>query len=411
MASSILTPIPAQTGTEYRPISRLAVAGLLLAIPSVLLFLTNNLGWIFFLFSLPAMVLSAVALRGVRRSEGALAGETVALLGVVISVACGLGWVTSQIVTKLVTEMEARATVDDWLDKMRNDQSGAAFLLTQQPNKRKDIRFNPEDHLKLRQRFPDAQAASFYDSFIADPIYGQFLRYGKQATLEYRGLVEQQVKQGVQVYNFKYHLTTPETEGDLIISIHDEEVSTDQGVRREWLMGYDRNASILPLTRFGEEVQYAQEQATTLISRLVFAVANENKELIESLLVKAPAERGEFQVVYGYLRNKVEHVGMPMALQRPLRLRSVKKDGSTWTLMFDCTVQVNHERVVDFSITAVSEPSNEEKWVLRDVRFNNTRRIITPEDDPNAPKATLKRPPLPGLNPGSPPPTVKPQGY
>lgn len=414
MASPIITPIPVQTATEYRPISRLAVVGLLLAIPSIFLFVSANLSWLFFLFTLPGFVLAVVSLRAIRRSDGALAGETVALLGVVLSVACGLGWVTAEVVSKVVTEMEARRTADDWLNKVRKGQPGAAFLMTQQARKRQDLRFNPEEYHQLRKQFPDAQQASFYDSFIADPVYSQLLRHGENAKVEYRGLVDQQSRPGMVLYSFKYRLTTPEMEGDLILSVRTEDVQTDQGVRREWLLGYDRNASLLTFTRYGEEILYAQTQVGDVIEKLVFAVANEKRDAIDQVLAQDPAKRGEFELVYGYLRNKVENAGVVMGLQKPVRLRSARKEGNSWVLVFDCTTQVNYERVVDFSITGVSDPSARDKWVLQDVRFNNTRRIITPEDDPQAPKSTLKRPALPDpsqLPEGVKLPPVKPTGY
>src|SRR5262245_9258132 len=145
MASPIITPIPIQTETEYRPISRLAVIGLLMSLPSMLLFV--DLTWALFIFTIPAVFISVVALRAIRRSDGALAGEAVALMGIVISVACGLGWVTAELVTKAVTQYEARQAVDDWFEKMRTGKSGAAFLLTQPPKMRR-IPFNPEEYRK-----------------------------------------------------------------------------------------------------------------------------------------------------------------------------------------------------------------------------------------------------------------------
>jgi hypothetical protein len=389
MTSPIITPIPIQTETEYRPVSRLAVIGLLLSLPSIALFV--NLTWALFIFTMPAVLISAIALRAIRRSDGALAGEAVALMGIVISVACGLGWVTAEMVTKLVTQYEARQAVDDWIEKMRTGQSGAAFLLTQAPRMRR-ISFNPEEHRKLRKQFPIAQEASHYDNFLADPILGQFLRNGEQVKAEYVGLVAQRTVNTSVVYNFKYRLTTPETEGDWIVAVRSEDEMTDQGMRREWIMGYDRNTSVLPLTKHGESVQYAVTQATPYVERLVTNVANEKRDALEQLLTKDKTKRGEFEQVYGYLRNKVEGRPVFMALQKPLRLRGAKKDGSSWHLTFDCTTLIERERLVEFTITAVSDPADAQKWTLENCRFYSTRRVITPDDDPAAPKATMRRP-------------------
>jgi hypothetical protein len=274
---------------------------------------------------------------------------------------------------------------------MRTGQSGAAFLLTQAPRMRR-ISFNPEEHRKLRKQFPIAQEASHYDNFLADPILGQFLRNGEQVKAEYVGLVAQRTVNTSVVYNFKYHLTTPETEGDWIVAVRSEDEMTDQGMRREWIMGYDRNTSILPLTKYGESVQYAVTQATPYVERMVTNVANEKRDALEQLLTKDKSKRGEFEQVYGYLRNKVEGRPVFMALQKPLRLRGAKKDGNSWHLTFDCTTLIDRERLVEFTITAVSDPSDAQKWTLENCRFYSTRRVITPDDDPAAPKPTLRRP-------------------
>jgi hypothetical protein len=384
-ASPIITPIPVQTDTEYRPISRLAVAGLLLALPSVLLFASNNLSWVFFLFTLPAVVLATVALQAIVKSDGALAGEAVARLAIVIAVACGLGWVTNEVVTKYVTELEARTVADDWLEKMRKGEPGAAFLLSQHP-KMRGVTFHPEEYNKLRKQFPAAQEASQFDAFLSDPIYGQLMRYGEEAKFAYVGSVDHQARPGSITYNFKYRLTTPEVEGDIIVVIRSEDVQNEQGIRREWILSCDRAAARLRGTKLGEEVAYAAVQVEEVLDKLFRSVANERRPEVDALLTKEPSKRGEFELVYGYLRNNIEGRGVSVGVQKPIRLRSAKKVNGVWLMTFDCTALVEGEKIVEFSIDATGDSADKTKWALQNCRFVGTRSVLAPEDDPNAPK-------------------------
>ena len=316
------------------------------------------------------------------KSEGALAGETVARLAIVIAVACGLGWVTTEVVTKYVTELEARTTADDWLEKMRKGEPGAAFLMSQHP-KMRFVTFNPEEYNKLRKQYPAAQEASQFDAFLADPIYGQFLRYGDEAKFQYVGSVDYQARPGSIAYNFKYHLATPEVEGDFIVAIRSEEVQNEQGVRREWILSCDRTASRLRGTKLGEEVQYAATQVEEVLDKLFRSVANERRAEVDALLTKDTSKRGEFELVYGYLRNNIEGRGVSVGVQKPIRLRSAKKLNGGFTMSFDCTALVEGEKIVEFALDAAQDSTDKTKWSLQNCRFVGTRRVLAPEDDPN----------------------------
>lgn len=373
MASPIITPLPVQTDTEYRPISKMAVVGFILAIPSLAIFMSDNLFWVFLVFTIPAMILSTMALRSIRSSEGNLAGEAVAMLGIVISVASGLGWLTMTVVTKYITESEARSQIEIYFDKMKTNQPGAAFLMMNPPKFRHQMTFNPEEHAKLRKMFPAEQASvSMFDSFLVDPVCGPLLRYGDKVKLTYAGLVEAKVERGSINYRFRYLLESPVTKGSCIVLARSEDFATDEGIRRDWITGIDRNSSVLQDTAYGEQLKVATLKCSEEVERVIFAIANDEKEPIKEIL--DPKITGEFSTVLGYLRSPDRKGPVFVSLLKPLRLRADKLEGKTWTLTFDCTTSAEKKYGVDFSLTLTNDPATN-KWKIIDCRFLGMRKV------------------------------------
>ncbi|MBL8822003.1 MAG: DUF4190 domain-containing protein [Planctomycetia bacterium] len=396
MASPIITPLPVQTDTEYRPISRMAVAGLILAIPSMLIFAMSSLWWLLILVCLPAAIISIMALRQIRQSEGNLAGEAVAMLAIVISVGCGLGWITMVTVTKYITENEAKSAVDQWIYKMQHNEPGAAFLLMMSPRKR-EITYNPEDYGRLRRQFPTSKHVSQFDNFLIDPICGILMRYRDQASLTYDMLLETKTLNNSTSYKFRYLLNSPIGNGSCVISAVSEDYLTDAGVRRDWFMSIDNNATQFQHTSYGEQLMTASNRAQLILERFVFAIANDEKEIYEPML--STNNRGDFSTVLGYIRPQDKTGPVFLSLQKPMRLRSDKLDGKRWTLNFDCTTVVENSRGVDFSVICTTDDINSNKWIMNDIRFLGMKRLssesgmqlITPIDAaPAAPKAPAK---------------------
>lgn len=396
MASPIITPLPVQTDTEYRPISRMAVAGLVLAIPSMLIFAMSNLWWLLILVCLPAAIVSIMALRQIRQSEGNLAGEAVALLAIVISVGCGLGWLTMMTVTKYITENEARATVDQWIYKMQNNEPGAAFLLMMSPRKR-EITFSPEDHGRLRRQFPTAKHVSQFDNFLIDPICGILMRYRDQASLKYDMLLDTKSLNNSTSYKFRYVLNSPVGNGTCVISAVSEDYLTDAGVRRDWVMSIDNNATQFQHTSYGEQLMTAFNRAQSALEKFVFAIAIDEKEVYQAMLSKE--NLGEFSTVLGYIRPQDKQGEIFLSLQKPMRLRSDKLEGNRWTMTIDCTTVIENSRGVEFSVTCTTDDLSKNQWTLSNVRFMGMKRLsdeagfkmVTPVDSaPMTPAAPTK---------------------
>lgn len=390
MASPIITPMPVQTDTNYRPISRLAVVGLILSLPSVFIFLNDNLYWLLPALILPAFIICLIALRSIRRSEGSLDGETIALLGIVITVGCGLGWITMTTVTKAVTEAEAKSALDDWISKMFKKESGAAFLLTNDP-KYRNLSFNPEEHSRLRKQFPgDNQQTSAYDNFLIDPICGQILRYGDQFKLKDAGLIESHTLRASPLFRFRYEFTSPIAEGSFIVTTRGEEMMTDQGSRRGWKMSIESNATYSKDTPYGQELKRVLSKGQDLIEKMLFAIAND--EMSDVVKMFDPKRQGELQTVLGYIRPKGRTGPItPMGMLKPVRLRADQKNGNRWSITIDCTAIVENDRSIDFSVVLVTDDMN--TFIMQDCQFLGIRKMLK---EPTNDTGNVRRTTVPG---------------
>jgi len=373
MASPIITPLSVQTDTEYRPISMLAIVGLLVALPSMFIFASENLFWMLMIPILPAIILCAIALRNVRSSEGNLAGEAVALLGLVIAVGSGLGWLTMTLVTKYVTESEARSAADDWISKLQKGQAGAAYLMTKSPGARK-INYNPEELNRLRKQFPHNQYGSDFDNFLIEPIAGLFLRYGERVKMTFDSLLEAKTQRGSETYRFRYIIDSPVMTGSCILVASSENYMDDEGIRRDWVVRFDSTGIYGKDTPYGGELAYMKGKAEEQAQRLAFAIANDELDVYTKML--DPKSQGDFSMVLGFARPQgYRGAILDIKIQKPLRLRADKKEGKQWILTFDCTLFIADSRGIDFAVTAVSQDEKGNAWLFKDIRFLGLRKI------------------------------------
>ncbi len=376
MASPIITPMPVQTDTNYRPMSRMAVIGLILALPSTLIFASESLSWILLVITLPAIILCMLAWRNIRSSQGNLAGEALAILGLVISVGSGLGWLTMTTVSKYVTESEARTACNDWLAKMRRGEAGAAFLMLVPPSNRR-LDFNPEEHNRLRKQFPGQQQnVSEFDNFLVEEVCGQLLRYGDKMEIQYVGLLETKTVRDSVSFHFRYYFKSPSAVGTFMVVARAQDYYDDDGIRRDWVLAIDNNATQYQDSPYGEQLRITNARAFDATERFIFAVANpEDKDLIQKMV--DPKNQGELQTVIGYIRpkGKVGPITM-IETKKPMRLRADSKTDYILTATYDCTTIVEKDRAIDFAITYVTDITNPEKSILQNCRFMGTRKVL-----------------------------------
>jgi hypothetical protein len=380
MPSPIVTPLPVQTETDYRPISKMAVTGLLLAIPSVFIFFSENLYWLMIVTIVPATILCMVALRAIRGSEGNLAGEPVALLGLVFAVGSGLGWITMTTVTKYVAEGEARAIADDWLGKLSRREFGGAYLFTKPPSARR-LTFNPEEYNRLRRQFPHDQFVSDFDNFLIEPVTNLFMRYGDQVKVSFLTLIDSKIQKGeTSTFRFVYRIECPASAGNFVVTANSSFSNTEDGMRRDWDVRVDPNSLRVTDTAYGSEFNYVKGKAQDNMEKVIIAIANDEPETYQKMVdSKAP---GDFTQIMGFMRDKDRRGEVfGFSMQKPYRLIRDKKEGNAWTLGIECTCFLEEgSRGLDFAANAYSEDGGK-TWLFRNFAFQGIRRI-----KPNEPK-------------------------
>jgi hypothetical protein len=104
-----------ETGGDYRPVSKLAVAALVAGVLSALALVTP-IGWV---IPLVALGLAVAALFDVNRPGAAKAGGWAAVAGLALAVGFGAQAVTSSVVSRWLVERRAAAVARHWIDAVR----------------------------------------------------------------------------------------------------------------------------------------------------------------------------------------------------------------------------------------------------------------------------------------------------
>jgi len=245
-------PPPADELRIYRPVSMLAIAGVVLAgiyvalvviVAAVGFFQSTPVflpGWTL-LLAIAAAGLSLLAQWQIRESEGTRAGQTLARWGLALSVFAGLGYAAYQYFTGLALIQQAnnflmvREDADSgFFPRLQSgDQAeiNHAFLLTLPDSNRGSI--DPKDTHKMKQVFdrgrgkgPEGGALSqFRDHFLVRSI----ARHGKDANIEPLGVQKWGFEKGGYIVWRQYGVRMPEIVFDLLVPVHSTE-----GDQRKW---------------------------------------------------------------------------------------------------------------------------------------------------------------------------------
>lgn len=192
------TPLPAgeqvSAESDYRPLAALSIIGLCLAVFFAVFILVNVLvGWVrgtpftveawFLIFPLTGAVVSYLAQRQIRNSEGTRAGMALATSGLWISVLFGLGYAAYMGATNFALRKQAEDFLTNpetgFLAKLKDPaQVNAAFLMIVPPDLRENI--NPEDERRMQKVYQRR-----LDDFRSNPIVG-IVRQGGPGATEYR---------------------------------------------------------------------------------------------------------------------------------------------------------------------------------------------------------------------------------
>jgi hypothetical protein len=389
--SSVETPTAAPT---YRPLSTLALAGLIVSLFAPLAFVLNQT-WFLLVCPLPALVMCLMARRQVRHSQGAMSGAGVAAAGIVLSVASGLGWVTSQVTEQYILAREASTFLEQWLAQVQNpDREGEAFLGSVKPVERQ-VSFHPNDTRRLRAHFPPITGTNNlpYDVFRSHDVVALLRRYPGQVTLVPLGSRSTiTYVKGSYIAQFAYQLKCPITEGELLFTMKSEQVSTDRGPRREWHVVVSKDELKLPtdLTEHGRYWAVAYAGATQRFQTLMQRIHVDDQTGLEEQFF-TPATRQWLPHLASFVRQ-----GVPP--KRPSKWASIsplliRDEGDTsavphrWKLRYRILVSTQmppgpdgkplpggQEMECEVELSNIALQDSESPWRITDYKFVTIRK-------------------------------------
>ncbi|MCA9241964.1 MAG: DUF4190 domain-containing protein [Planctomycetales bacterium] len=113
----------------YQSLSPLAVASLLLSLAAPAVFVWPLL----LIVPCAAAVLALIAMGKIARSDGVLTGRGLALAAIAISVFCVAGWLAGEQTYARLMNGRAAPVAEAWLERMKEQDARAAFLMTLDP--------------------------------------------------------------------------------------------------------------------------------------------------------------------------------------------------------------------------------------------------------------------------------------
>jgi len=136
------SPVPAdylhddvQALAEYRSVSKLAVAALLVGLASVLALLSPGLLGL----SLLGVILSLLAIRRIARSGGELVGRPAAIVGLVLSLAVGAGLLSHRTTVQRMVAQQAGPWALEWCELVKAGDLEVALELTRPSSVRRQL--------------------------------------------------------------------------------------------------------------------------------------------------------------------------------------------------------------------------------------------------------------------------------
>ena len=275
----------AETTAElvYRPISGLAVSGLLLAslyaglvvisatvalVQGAAFFLPMWLGVI----ALAGGILSFLAQRQIRDSEGTRAGMAIARWGLWLSIFSGLGYGAYYYFTGLALIQQA----NHFLMVKEDDDSGffprlleakdnpvelnRAFLLTLSFSRRGGS--NPAKDEDMERQYNQSTpmgGKGELSRFRDDNLVQALVRDGRKVQVEPLGVQEWSYEKSAEKHGYtvtrNYRITTPEVIVEVLLTVQSTEGSAE-GERRRWFVMWNyRRQSAVQLTDWGQSLK------------------------------------------------------------------------------------------------------------------------------------------------------------
>jgi len=237
------TITPQRAEDSYRPIAGLAIAGVIVsgvfalgitvgAIVGLVKGVPLLLPWLL-LIPAAGAVLSFLAQRQIRNSEGTRAGLTLARSGLWLSVFFGLGYAAYVMATILAVRQQAEDFLLDkengFFAKLKANETNAAFLLTRLPDQREGMVPTDDDKM-LRQFGP--QLLSFQHHALV-----RFVRQGaKETQVKLEGIGNSTYQEGGYWVELEVNIETPDVTVPYTLIARSRETKTG----RKWYLDWSR---------------------------------------------------------------------------------------------------------------------------------------------------------------------------
>jgi hypothetical protein len=336
--TSELSPSPTQE-PDYRPISGLAVASLIVALlfagilvlGVVLSALTHAPLPEFVLWFLPlplaGAALALVATWQIHRSQGTRAGLATAKWGGLLSVFLGVIYLTLLATTEWVIGSEARTFTDQWLRTVAEGKLEHAFVKTMEPDRARNL--DPDDPQDMiRFTYPRAGGNPGALFVFKDHELIHLLEQGGPATqIEWLGVSDWRYQGGGCQVKQAYRLKTLGGTFDVVVAVQG---NVDARNRRQWFVLIDQSPvqrrDLSPLTQrvnsFSEAPRRFAENWVNKFGR---------GEILEAYLdTRDPDERDRLRLNMAprSLLLRLSALGMPpgLAWSAPLAAQSVPAD-------------------------------------------------------------------------------------
>lgn len=159
---------------DYRAISGLAIAGLLLGLASILTFVHPVL-WV---IPLAAVIVCWLALRAIAAQPSTLMGRHAALIGMTVALTCGVSCPIQYVLYRYQLRTEAVATAREWFAALRENRPFVAHQLSLSPEGRWSL-----DEAALVSRY--AEEPTGLKAYVKNPTVRLLLVLGKQCHVRF----------------------------------------------------------------------------------------------------------------------------------------------------------------------------------------------------------------------------------
>jgi hypothetical protein len=189
----------------YHSVSALAVVALVVGLLSPLAFV-HPLLWT---LPIAGVAVACVAIARIDRSDGLLIGRKAAIVGLAVSLFCGLGAVTQATTRRLWLAYRAERLTDRFLELLREGKTYEAHQLWARPQ------FRVPAGSDYEALYADSPAAKEdYESFLKRDVIAQLVALGDQAKLEHKATELTSSSPGDYLSVF-YHLSGPTDDGEI----------------------------------------------------------------------------------------------------------------------------------------------------------------------------------------------------